>query len=281
MRYEIKQLGVGGILDESIKLLKNHFGLLFGILLVLYVPYGLIANIALAWLAPDVPDFPTPEEQAVVQRQLAIFMLATAPISLIGLFLITPLTNAAVIHAVSCEYLEIPTSVGDSIKRSFQLLLPMIWVTFLVGVCTIGGLFLCIIPGVVFFFRYFLSTEVLVIEGIGGWGALQRSKTLMLSDRSRHYNTIFLVLLLIGVIQMAVGQSTALIPNQWIQIVASVLVSAVLYAFGAVASVVFYFSCRCTADNFDLARLAEEVGAEPPAPATKDPGVFGFEEPGR
>lgn len=281
MRYEIKQLGVGGILDESIKLLKNHFGLLFGILLVLYVPYGLIANFVLAGLAPDVPDFPTPEEQAVVQQQLIIFMLATAPISLVGLFLITPLTNAAVIHAVSCEYLEIPTSVGASIKRSFQLLLPMIWVTFLVGICTVGGLLLCIIPGVVFFFRYFLSTEVLVIEGIRGWGALQRSKTLMLSDRSRHYNTIFLVLLLIGVIQMAVGQSTALIPNQWIQIAASVLVSAVLYAFGAVASVVFYFSCRCKADNFDLARLAEAVGAEAPAPAIKDPAVFGFEEPGR
>jgi len=38
MKYQIKQLGVGGILDQSINLLRNHFGLLFGIVATTIIP---------------------------------------------------------------------------------------------------------------------------------------------------------------------------------------------------------------------------------------------------
>jgi hypothetical protein len=39
-----------------------------------------------------------------------------------------------------------------------------------------------------------------------------------------------------------------------------VVIQAMLFIFGAAAGGVFYFSCRCKLENFDLAILAEAVG---------------------
>ena len=45
---------------------------------------------------------------------------------------------------------------------------------------------------------------------------------------------------------------------------------AVLVIFASAAFVVFYFSCRCKHEQFDLALLAESVGAEKPGDFTVD-----------
>jgi hypothetical protein len=44
MRYSIKELSVGGILDHAVVLLKNHFMLFLGVTLFLYVPFSLVSG---------------------------------------------------------------------------------------------------------------------------------------------------------------------------------------------------------------------------------------------
>ena len=59
MSYEIRELKLGGILDQGIRVLKDNFGLLFGILACVWIPYQLIANLVpLAMM--DLPADPTP-----------------------------------------------------------------------------------------------------------------------------------------------------------------------------------------------------------------------------
>ena len=52
MRYELRPLGVGGVLDQSIALFKDRLGLFVAILLILRIPttavmqYALLSNMA-------------------------------------------------------------------------------------------------------------------------------------------------------------------------------------------------------------------------------------------
>jgi len=45
---------------------------------------------------------------------------------------------------------------------------------------------------------------------------------------------------------------------------AQALLGSVGFVFSTVAFVVFYFSCRCKVENFDLTLLAENIGLEAP-----------------
>ena len=42
MRYKIKEMSIGEVLDLAVELLRNHFALLLGVTLYLYVPFMVI-----------------------------------------------------------------------------------------------------------------------------------------------------------------------------------------------------------------------------------------------
>lgn len=52
MRYEIRELGVGGILDQGIAMTKDHFWLFFKIVVILFLPLNLIYGWLIAWNTP-------------------------------------------------------------------------------------------------------------------------------------------------------------------------------------------------------------------------------------
>src|SRR5437762_3351088 len=62
MRYEVRELGLGGILDQAVKLTRDQFGVLLGITGVLLIPYNLISGFVQLFSAPKLPPNPTPEQ---------------------------------------------------------------------------------------------------------------------------------------------------------------------------------------------------------------------------
>ena len=186
------------------------------------------------------------------------------PLGLLNAFLITPITNAAIVHATANIYLGKETGVGNALRMALSRFFPFVWTWFLVGVVIGLGTVACLVPGIIFFFRYFLATDVVVIEGISGSAAMRRSRQLMVSHRTKHYNTAFLLGLIIAFISWGIQQAALhLIPQPLISIVVASVLQGVTVAFSLIAFVVFYFSCRCRTENFDLVQLAQAVAAEP------------------
>lgn len=257
MRYTIRQLKLGEILDQAISLTKDHFGVLFGITAVLLIPYNVIAGFIQLAMMPKLPLKPTPEQAMAATFGTMRFAL---PLALLSVYVIAPITNAALIYAISDAYLEKPISVGESFKRAFQQILPLIGTWILVGLAIAGGFLLCLVPGILAAFWFSLATQVVVIEGVAGFAALKRSRLLMTGN----IGTIFVLGLLIGLISFGVGMASAFIPQPHVQVVATAIVTAVVTVFASAAIVVFYFSCRCQHEQFDLALLAKSVGAETP-----------------
>src|SRR5271157_2617155 len=103
MRYTIRELKLGEILDQAVNLTKDHFGVLLGITGVLLIPFYVIGGLIQVSMIPKPPPNPTPEQTMAVAY--AVWRL-TIPLALLGAYVITPITNAALIYAISNAYLE-------------------------------------------------------------------------------------------------------------------------------------------------------------------------------
>jgi hypothetical protein len=257
MRYTIRALKLGEILDQAVKLTRDHFGVLIGITGILLIPFNLITGFIQISMIQPPPPTPTPEQAMAF---FAATMRVTIPIALLAIFIVTPVTNAALVYAIADAFLEKPISVGGSVKHAFRRILPLVGTWFLVILAIAGGYILCVVPGILAAFWFSLATQVVVVEGVSGIAAMKRSKQLMAGN----IGTIFVLGLLIGVINGGVIFGAGVIPQPHIRIVAIAVVNAVLTIFASAAFVVFYFSCRCKHEQFDLVLLAQSVGAETP-----------------
>ena len=261
MRYEIKELGLGGILDQAIKLMKNHFGLLFGVTLVLLIPCALGMNFLLLANTPELPANATMEDrQAAIVQAVQANIMIMAPMFLFMGLIVGPLTNAAVIHAIASEYLEQPTTVGQAMQRAIHVILPLFLTGILQFLAIMGGLILCIVPGIIFALWFILVSHVIVIEGSSGTAAMSRSKDLMKGNIA----TVSVLGILVAIIQVGITFAAGLITQPHAKIFVEVFAQAIMTIFVTSAVVVFYFSCRCKFENFDLTLLAQAVGVESP-----------------
>ena len=239
-------------------LTKDHFGVLIGITGALLIPFYVISGLIQVAMTPHLPPNPTPEQTMAV---LSTTFRVALPVALLGFYIVIPISNAALIYAISNAYLEKSISVGESFKKALQRLLPLLGTWILVGLAIMGGMILCVIPGILAAFWFGLATQVVVLEGMAGVAAMKRSKQLMVGN----IGTAFALGLLLGIINGAIGFGVAMIPQPHVQAVLNAIVTGVLVIFGSAAGVAFYFSCRCKHEQFDLALLAQSVGAETPA----------------
>ena len=252
MQYQIKHLGVGGILDHTVSLMKNHFGLFFGIVAATVVPVQLIFGfIQMQLMSSTIAEI----EQGRMTELSMGTSFAILGLSLVLVIFVLPLANAAVIYGVGSTYLSRPTTVGACLRQGLNRWGALIWTTILMTIIIGLGFMLLIIPGIYFSFWYILSQDVTVLEGTSGGAALKRSKALTKGN----LNTLFILLLLVGVINYAITFAAQMIPQPHVSLVVGALVQGVLTVFGTCALVVFYFSARCKLENFDLQLLADAV----------------------
>jgi hypothetical protein len=269
MPYRIQNLGLGGILDQAIAISKDHFALLFTIMLLLWVPFSLIVGFVTLYSMPELPAEYTMEDVIRAQEAQADFWPFFSIVGIVQVLLVVPLTNAAVIQAVARIYLGQPVTAVEALQHGLRRLLPLIGTSILMMLAIFGGFLLLIIPGVLFALWFGLAQHVVVLEDTSGAKALGRSKQLV----RKHLGTFLMLGMVMFIISFCVGFGANFIPQPHLRVIISSLLQAVATVLWTAAGTVFYFSCRCDVDNFDLHYLAEAIGA---SPATLDDrGDFG------
>jgi hypothetical protein len=275
MQYQIKQLGIGGILDQAVNLTKNHFGLLFGIVALTFVPIQLIVGyLQLQGTQQMIANMRA--GGAVGAGLPSSFIAMYAVLFVFGIF-VMPVAYAAMIYAIGASYLSRPTSVGASLAHGLRRWGALVW-TFIILYLAVIGLVMAVaivagisavvlgpfsivvaillgIPAIILFLTFSLAAHVAVLERQSGSSAITRSRALMRGN----VGSLFVLFLVIGVINFLVGFGAQFIPQPYVAIVVSVIVQAFLTVFGAAALVVFYFSARCKHENFDLQLLSEAI----------------------
>lgn len=251
MRYEIRAMSFGEILDTGFQLLRNHFGLLVGLSLVLYAPVALLSLLLAASAqsgeAPSVP----------------IALFGMLPLGL-TILIVAPIVSAANTYAIGRLYLGEAVGFGDAWRTAVELMLPLVG-TSLLSMLAIGvGLVLLIVPGIYLILAFILLWQVMVLERVFGVTALRRSHELMKGNKARALGVLFVSGVVVAVLSTALQLVFTFVPL--LGPVASAAAQALGNVYTSAISVVLYFDIRCRKEAFDLDHLARLVQGRSAAP---------------
>src|SRR5262245_56639355 len=105
MSYTIKHMGLGGILDQAIAIIRDNFVLLLSIVAIVIVPLSLVQNFLVYYATPELPSQPTADDYRRVWEAQARYMPWMNGYNVLYMLVLLPIANAAVIQAVARRYL--------------------------------------------------------------------------------------------------------------------------------------------------------------------------------
>lgn len=253
MAYEIRALSFSEILDQGFRLVRNHFILLAGAGLVLYVPLTFVSQ----WMAAEMETAASSPDAAL---RVGLIGMGIGLVSI----LLSPIVTAAVTYALGEVYLGRAVTLGQALRRATSVFLPLMGTFFLYTLAVAGGFILLIIPGLYFMLAFMLVNQVVVLEGRYGLNALKRSRELMRGNLARGFGVFAASFLIMAV--LSTGVEITLISVPVIYPVASAVVQAAGFAFYSAVGVLLYFDIRCRKEAFDLehlSRIVEERSGRP------------------
>ena len=277
-------MGVGEILDVSIKLYLKNFWTLVKTVAVVVVPVSLLGFL---FVLSSLPEGVTVEEGQLVfpdEAGLTAFFTSTG-ISTFLAVLAALLATGAAFKAVGDAYLGRQPRAGESLSFAGKKVLSLLWVGILTMMVVLAGFLLLVIPGIYMMIALMVVVPVLMVEDIRGFKALRRSRDLV---KGRWWPTFGLVILGVFLIppilqtllvlpfQLFVFVSMeSVIPLLFLREAVNVLASALTTPFTAAVLTVLYFDLRVRKEAFDLELLAGRIceptpaqsGAVPPPPA--------------
>ena len=256
--------GVADILGEAFRLYRANARPLLLTCALLFVPAAIINSMArAAILGPTLAIASSSDPAAALAGSLSVYMLGLLGTLVTAFFLygiIVPLTNGALTIAAAdrilggrAEWREVWMLLFRRLGKLLSAVIPAAIVV------TLGCLFF-VIPGLVLALFFAFVSPVVLIEGLGGRAALERSTALVRSDWLR----VALVLMSFAVVRF-VAQLVANIfvaPTAiFVGSLLSDLFTMVMLPIPVLGTVLLYFDVRRKRDNFTNDNLRADLDA--------------------
>jgi hypothetical protein len=271
MTTALRPLSTGELLDRTFSLYRSHFGLF---LAIFAMPYMIVLAFQLVGLVfrSSVPKLPN--------------ILLTAAWSVVAWVLtlvVSAISQAATVVAVSNLQLGRPASVTDSFSRVKGHVLGVLGISLLVSFAAGFGLFMIVAPGVILLIIWSLAVPVKVLEDKGVFDSMSRSMELTKGDWGRIFVIGVLILALqfgisslmewpvliaagfnlrSGVQQFTIGWQVAVLLSGFVA-------TSLVGALGTIAFSVVYYDERVRKEAFDLQLMMTTLDAPvlPSSPA--------------
>jgi hypothetical protein len=287
----LRPLRVGEILDAGIKVYLRNARTLIGLTAVVVVPFQALSAVVLLSTVSVSSEVPRGFASigSVHRSNHATSLGGSTILDLTGV-IISALTTAACVKAVSDIYLDQPTDIGSSLRFALRRLGSLVWLEIMTYVLLALAFVALIIPGVWLYAAWSVAVPALLIEGCRGQGALRRSFRLV---RGRWWPTTG-VLLVAAVMTTVVagaieGVLVAIALTGGANVVLTVVVvslaaglaSILTRPFQATVITILYYDLRVRHEGYDVALLAEQLGIEPTALPPEAPIDAGPESVGQ
>lgn len=201
--------------------------------------------------------------------------------------LATLVATGAMFRAIAQAYLGHEVDPAASLRLGLSRLGPLVLLSILTGIGLVIAFLLLVLPGIWLGVAWSVAVPVLMVEGVGGPAALQRSFDLV---RGRWWATfgalVLLVLLVVfagGIVGFAIGLLTKGSGSVFVWLLVSVgtglLVTLFVTPFQAAVLAVIYFDLRVRKEGLDLERLTAGLGLHERRGTTTVGGLPGWEPP--
>lgn len=269
----LRPLGIGEMLDAGLKLFRTQPRDMVLASFVLTVPA--VALLVLVQLSAGNPDALTRTDEVTGQpvpdgRALLVFLGATL-VSTAILLAVTNLAVAGTMRMSISAYLGTPVGWRESLRYAFSRLGSLTFLLILTTAGMVGGLLLCIVPGLWLQGVWGVAVPAMLVEELGAVGSLKRSFTLVRGRFWPVFGALFLAGLLASVVSSLLAAPALVVQFAGGSFVVSsilsglgqVVGSALTIPYTAAVTAVVYFDLRVRKEGYDLELLAQRVGVAP------------------
>ena len=284
---QVRPLGVGELLDASIKLVRRHFKALALVTLLVSIPIEVISGLVTT-VTTDFCQGPgcvkeLEADTVYLWEDDVAYYAGRVVIGLLGVL-------QFVVVQVACFRILAEGHLGRSVGAgaSTRYALSRGWSTLWLSVLLLTGLVVAslalLLPGIWLAVAWSVAIPVLLVERTGGAAALRRSFQLVRGLWWSTFARLLVSALLIGVATAALGGGLfflllftveqASYPGLVLEGIINVVIEVLTTPFLAAVATLVYFDLRVRKEGFDLAILAERMGggdATGPALAASGP----------
>jgi hypothetical protein len=248
--------GIGEILSTAFQLYRRHWRTLMAIAAVVVVPLTLLQYGAGHWFRTNGQQL---QDQGAASSSLWAVAGAWLLAALVGLLLYQVLTGA-ITRNIAAEVTGQDLNLEQSYRFGFARLGPILVVSILVGLATLLGLIVLIIPGIYIGVRLAVSTQALVVEDRRGTQAMRRSWELVGGHWWHAAFTMLVAGLITGVVNAVITAPFS--AGAWfLQGVAAAVATTVTLPYGALVGVLLYLDLRARTERLDLDTLQADLQA--------------------
>ena len=251
-----RPMGIGEILSTAFGFYQRHWRTLLAIAAVVVVPFTL-----LQYLFGDQVRAQGEEVANGVVIETASWAVGVAGLvtALAALLMFLVLTGA-ITRAVAAEVAGADPSVEQSYRFGFHRIWSVLLDSVLVGLATVGGLILFIIPGIYIGVRLVVSIEALVVEGRRGTQAMGRSWELVGGHWWHAFGTLVVAWLIIGVVNSVITLPVG--DTSWfVQGLVAAVATVVTLPYGVLVGVLLYLDLRARKERLTLESLRADLQA--------------------
>ncbi|HVE92507.1 MAG TPA: zinc-ribbon domain-containing protein [Actinomycetota bacterium] len=237
-------VSVGQLLEGAIGVYRSHFVTLIKLVAIVVVPLQILSGLLAAGLFSGQRgafDFGSQQPPQIRPSAVVAGLGAAVVLGLLGLVAQQLATGAAMRASTEAYLGETPDS-GRSLQFALDRLGPLVVLAIIQAVLLILGFLACIIPGVFLAVSWSVAVPVLLMEGVMGWAALQRSMSLVQGHWWTVLATFFIGMLAASVIGFIVGALVGLlVPFGTVRNIVSGSVSSIITTpfFAALAAVTY------------------------------------------
>jgi uncharacterized membrane protein len=249
-------MGIGEILSTAFQLYRRHWRTLLAIAAVVVVPFTLLQY--LLGHTVRVTGVATNNGVVVTTSSWRVG-LAGLVAALAGVVMFLVLTGA-ITRAVAAEVAGEDPSLEQSYRFGFHRFWSVLLVSVLVGLATVAGLILFIIPGIYIGVRLAVSIEALVVEGRRGTQAMGRSWELVGGHWWHAFGTLLVAALLTGLVNALITLPFS--GTSWfVQAVVAAVATVVTLPYGVLVGVLLYLDLRARKESLTMDALRADLQA--------------------
>ncbi len=211
----LRPLGIGELLDASVRVCVTHRWTLLKIVLFVVVPVQVVSVVVTASTTPEGMsgnpfDFSAEPTTTFEGSEVGTFVAGQVFVNLLAVLMFL-LGSGACFRALTEAWLGNEPDWRESLRFALRRSLSLLGVGILYSLCVFVGLILCVAPGVYLGVAFALCFPIVLVERIGGIGALRRSQQLV---RDRWWVTfaVLLVGYLLATIISGIAQFAIALP---------------------------------------------------------------------
>jgi Membrane domain of glycerophosphoryl diester phosphodiesterase len=248
--------GIGEILSAAFQLYRRHWPTLLAIAAVVVVPLTLLQYGIGHWVRTNGQQLHDPARVSTSFWAVAGASLLAAVVAL----LLYQVLTGAITRTIAAEVAGQDLALEQSYRFGFARLGPVLVVSVLVGLATLLGLIVFIIPGIYIGVRLAVSIQALVVEDRRGTEAMRRSWELVGGHWWHAAFTLLVAALITGVVNALITAPFS--AGAWlVQGIAAAVATTVTLPYGALVGVLLYLDLRARKERLDLDTLKANLQA--------------------